>query len=168
MASNAGNIKIAPHDAYYEANETACVDFSGKLPADLADKSFKMFGVDGTEYVVWFNLDAAGVAPVVTTETLVEVPIATGNTSGDMAAALAAVTVGSYVFTVDGDVVLAVNSTQLTAPGDAVDVDSELGIGVITKGGNIFLGLMDGDITITPSSSAFDVTAHQTGTTILA
>jgi len=165
---NAGNVKIAPHDAYYEAKETICIGLAGLLPADLADKHFTVFDGAGVEYNVWFNLDAAGTAPAAATGTLVEVAVATGETPADVATTIGGLTIGTYVLTVDGDVVTLCAGDMLPVAQDAVDVDSGVDVSILTKGGSVFLGLIDGDISITPSTSTFDVTSHQTGTTPLA
>jgi len=164
---NAGNVKIAPHDAYYEAKETVCVSFAGMLPADLADTYFTIWGEDNIEYNVWFNLDGAGVAPAAAAGTLVEVAIATGDTAESMAATLAGLAVGNYTLSLDGLLVFFVNNTMLEVQNVASDNTSGLGVDVLTRGGNVFLGLIDGDISITPSTTTASVNSHQTGTTPL-
>lgn len=164
---NAQNVKIAPHDAFYEAAEAVCVDLAGKLPADLDGTYFSVYGEDNTQYAVWFDVDDLSTAPTVAGATLVEVDIATGDNASAIAAALAAATVGSYTLTQVDEQVLFVNGNNDEVANDAADGTTGAPVDVITKGGNVYLGLIDGDITITPSSSKFDITSHQTGTSII-
>lgn len=165
MSCNASNVKIEPCDAYYEASEALCVDFKGKIAADLDGKYINVYGSDGTQYAVWFDVDNLSTAPTVPGATLVEVDINTGDLGAAIATAFAAVTIGTYTASQDGTVVVLVNGDQEEVATDADKGTTELVVNVITKGGNLDLGLMDGDITWTPTTEKVSITAHQTGTT---
>lgn len=164
---NAQNVKIAPHDAYYEAAEAICVDFKDKRGSDLDGLYFSVYGDDGTQYALWFDVDDGSSAPVVGGATLIEVDVSAGDSATAIAAIVAALSVGDYVLSQNGEQVFFVNGNFEKVANDAAAETSTLSVDILTKGGNLYMGLIDGDITITPTSSKFDITSHQTGTTII-
>lgn len=74
---------------------------------------------------------------------------------------------GEYNVTVDGTAVIFEKVDFQVMGGQAEQQSFPGAFSVLAVGGQVYLGLLDADITITPEISNFDVTAHQTGQTIL-
>lgn len=172
----AQNIKVQPHDVYFEAGERVCFDFKSAVAADLHLEYMTLYTPTGGTIVIWFDLDAADpVAPATGTVATIEVDITTGMTVAQMLTAVDAAHTAAggepttgYKATIDGDVIVfeRINDTGEVAT-EATSSTTGIAADVITKGGGVYLGLLDGDITFTPTAETLDITAHQTGSTVL-
>lgn len=166
----AQNIQINPHDAYWEVEETLCFDFTGQTPSGIEEKYISVYNPTGTHYAFWFNVDSGSTAPTVSGATLVEVAITSSNTAAQITAAFEAeleATISGFSGTSSGTNYVAKYSDFSEFSDDANAGDSTVEVAVVSKGGQVYLGLLDGDVSITPEQTFLDVTAHQTGQTIL-
>ena len=167
----AQNIRIAPHDAYFEAGERVCFDFTKAVAADLLSETLTLHTPTGQTIVFYFDLDAQDpVAPA--GDVVAEVEVTTGMSVDQMLDAVVAADPGlgatGYTLVKSGNVLVfeRVNDVLEVASAPASSYEG-IDATIAVKGGGVYLGLIDGDITFTPSSEANDITAHQTGTTIL-
>lgn len=167
MSASASNIKIVPINAVWEIEEQVCIDIVDAAAADLDQTHFNIYDAT-TTYNVWFDLDAAGGSNP-GADTGIEVDVATGDSTavilGAIQTAVEAAT--GYTGRIDGSRVFFTLDVTTPVANDAVDVDTGFLIAVVNKGGSVDLGLLDGDVEPSFSEDLLDVTAHQTGTSIL-
>jgi hypothetical protein len=172
MANQVENIKIEPCDATWEIEEKWVVRVHGAAgtPA-LNNKWFKMYLPNGTWKHVWFNVNSGGTDPAPSGSAGgIPVALATNALSGAVATAMAAAidADAGWLATADGDDVTITNAAvgQVTS---MVDGTAATGFRFtqLQDGGSLELGYLDGDIEVTFEEQTLDVTAHQTGTTVL-
>jgi hypothetical protein len=172
MANNVAEIRIEPCDATWEIEEQWQVTCIADVSSSLNNQWFKMFLPDGTWKHVWYNVGGAGVDPA---------PL---GSAGDIEVAIAADALATAVATatqaaVDADAGWTASvdgANVLITNADVGQVDSMVDGTATTDftftqcqdGGSLALGYIDGDIEVSFEESQLDVTAHQTGTTILA
>lgn len=168
MSATASNIKIRSINAIWEIEETICVDVTGAVAADLDGVYFNIYD-ESTTYYVWFDLDAGSTDPA-PGGTGIEVNVTTGMTETQIRdATKTAIEAGTaYNGRTDGNRVFYVLDVTDPVALDAADVDSGISVVVVHKGGSVDLGLLDGDVSPEFTEDLLDVTAHQTGTSILA
>jgi hypothetical protein len=168
MSSTVGNIKISPINATWEIEEQVCVDMKGAVAADLQDKYFNIY--DGVStYNVIYDVDATGiVSPGGGTD--IEVDVLTGDSVatilGNTQTAIEAAT--GYNGRLEDTRLFLTLDTTISVASDAADVDTGFSVDVVSKGGFVDLGLLEGDVEPSFSEDKLPVTAHQTGTSILA
>lgn len=169
MSGNVGNVKISPVDVTWEIEEQVCVNAQGAVAANLGDTYFNIY-TPTTAYYVWFNLDAGGTDPAPASQTGIEVAISTGDSIATMLAAVQAAVEAATGYTgrIDGTTLFLTLDSTDKVTSDAADVDSGLDVGIVTKGGSTYLGLLDGDVEPSFTEDKLDVTAHQFGTSVLA
>ena len=169
MSASASNVKIVPVDVTWEIEEQVCVDFVGAVAADLNGLHFNLYDEAGTEYNVFYDLDAAG-TPNPGSGTGVEVDVATGDSVAsilsDTQTAIEAAT--GYTGRVDDTrLFLTLDNTGKVA-SDAADVDTGFAVAIVNKGGSTYLGLLDGNVEPSFTEDLLPLTAHQFGTSVLA
>lgn len=169
--SGAGNIRIEPCDVNWEEFEQTVVKCIADVAGSLGGTYFTLqAGNNGTEYYVWFNTGAS-VDPAPAGKTGIEVTINANDSAAAVATALKnAVDAESDFSAVLEDDVTEVYITNAAA-GDAektADVDTGFTIEQCAEGGSIYLGLLDGDISVDVEESSTEVFAHQTGQSLLA
>lgn len=170
--NNVSNIKIEPCDVLWEIEEQWQIRVKSDVAGSLNNKWFKAFLPDGTWKHVWYNVAAAGVdpAPAGSAGGIV-VAIGTNALPGAVAVATSAAVDADAGFNASasgGDVLITVLDAAQT--GDMVDGAAPTGFGFTQSqdGGSLEAGYLDGDIEITFEEQQLDITAHQTGTTVLA
>lgn len=170
------NVKIEPVIAVWGLEEiqkiTTVADAAGSLNNKYIDLEFAAYnGLSVVQYRVWFNINAAGAAPASGGRTLVAVAGATGVSAAALATAIAtalaalpevaSATASGADVTVKGLNVGAVSKAVNGAVSPAFTyAETQVGFG-----GD--LGLCDGDISVSHSEDAVDITAHQEGTNVL-
>lgn len=169
MSGNVSNIKISPVDVTWEIEEQVCVVAQNAVATQLGGTYFNLFD-PSTEYYVWFDVDAGSVDPAPAGKTAIEVSIATGD---DVATILGAIQTAveaatGYTGRIDNGTIFFTLDVTTKVTQDAVDVDSGLEVGVVTKGSSTYLGIIDGDVEPSFTEDKLDVTGHQFGTSILA
>lgn len=172
MANTVANIKIEPSNVTWEIEEQWQVTCVADVSSSLNNKWFKVFFPDTTWKHVWFNVGGAGVDP------------APGGSAGDIEVAIAVDALATAVATAlqaavdaDADLKATVSGANvLITNTDVGQVDSMVDGTAATgftftqcqDGGSLDMGYLDGDIEVTFEEQMLDITAHQTGTTILA
>lgn len=169
MSSSVTNIRIEPVDVYWQGEEQWNVECLADVSSSLQNKYIKLYDETGAKFHAWFNVGGAGVDPAPSGSTDIEVSIAADASAATVAAALQAAVDAEAKFqaTVVDDVV----TITVVAPGEVIDfADQNTGFTLTqcADGLDLYLGLLDGDVEATFEEQALDVTAHQTGTTVLA
>jgi len=172
MANNVANIKLEPCNVTWEIEEKWKVTCVADVASSLNNKWFKLYMPDGTWKYAWFNVAAAGVDPAPGGDAGdIEVAIAANATAAAVATALAAAVDAETAWLADasGDDVLITNAA-VGQVKSMVEGAAPTGFTFtqVQDGGSLDLGYLDGDIEVTFEESVNDITAHQTGTTILA
>lgn len=166
------NIKSVPMNAKWEIEEAFCLSTKDLTIADLAGDYFVVSNAAGTRYKVWFD-DGVATEPVVASTTALPVDISAATTPALLATAIAAdinaVAPVAFTGTVsDGTTVKFVyDDTSKVNSVEQGTAGATLQLVRIQIGGSIDLGLLDGDVTFDPSIEVQDITAHQTGLTLL-
>ncbi len=170
MASSAVNIKVEPVNVFWRIEEQETLDFTGLTSAGIEGKSLNMStALDAILNYLWWDEDTVSVDPAIGGRVSIEVDIVGGDADTVIASKTQVVVdaLPGYTATVSGAVVTVIRA----AVGDVTDtVDTDSGV-LITKcqdGGDFDLGLLDGDVAPSFEESLFDVTSHQTGTTVVA
>jgi len=144
-----------------------CLHFSGLDITTLGDKSFTISSKD-TKYYIWYNLDGAGVDPA-HSGTGIEVVISSTDSTNQVAeatrAAIDAIT-GIESTRENSEVQVEVLEVgEVFAPSE--DIDSGIAVNVYSSGFDVDLGLLEGDIEYSFETSFTDITAHQTGSSVV-
>lgn len=166
------SIKSVPMNALWEIEEAFCLSTANQTIASLKGKYFIAYNAAGTKYKVWFS-DGVVTEPVVTGTTAAPVVITAATTPALIATAIAnaitALTALGFTATVsDSTTVKAIyTNTSSVSSVENGTAGAQLELTRIQVGGSIDLGLLDGDVTFDPSVEVQDITAHQTGLTLL-
>lgn len=172
MSNNVANIKIEPCDVTWQIEEQWQVTCVADVASSLNNKFFKIFKPDGTWKHVWYNVGGAGVDPAPPGSAggiTVAIAVNALSTAVATATQLAVDADAGWKATVTGANVLITNvlsgQTESTIDGSAA---TGFAFTQCQDGGDLSLGFLDGDIEVTFEEQQLDITAHQTGTTILA
>ena len=164
MASSANNISLSPMNVFWriEANHQI------KLVADVADSlDGKYFTLMGTHYV-WFD-GVAAVDPAPAGLTAIPVAYSTGDSAATLAGLVQAAIDADAGFSASvSDDVVDVIAAAVGEVSDSADVDSGVSVTICRKGKDLDLGLIEGEPSPAATPSTTEITAHQTGVTILA
>lgn len=169
----AGNIEVVPMKVLYGNYECSTVVCTADVASSHNNDYFVLYREnDTTKYHVWYNVGGAGVDPAPLGSTPIPVAIAVSATAEAVATATAAaidgLAGGYFTSTSDGASVCICNMQ----PGPSTDVAAGVGLAGFTytvnvQGSYVNLGFVDGDIEPNFEVQSLEVTAHQTGTTIL-
>lgn len=166
-----GNIRIEPVNVKWEIEEQTHIACVADVSSSLQSKYFKIYNGSNQGFYVWFNVGGAGVDPAVANHTEVEVAISANASASAVATAMSAAldALAGFVSSASGSEVTVTNAVA----GDADDtVDGTAATGfTFTKcqdGGSTDLGLLEGNVEVTFEEQLLEVTAHQTGTNLLA
>jgi hypothetical protein len=172
MANNVQNIKIEPCQATWSIEEQWLLRTRADVSSNLQNKYFFIFKeiVAGAiqKYHVWFNVATLGVDPAPANSIAIPIAISANASAATIATAVAAALEAHAAFTAqaDGDEVLitVINPGQSS---DFADFNTDMVLTQTQDGGDLDLGYLDGDIEVTFEEQQLDITAHQTGTTVL-
>lgn len=173
MSSNVQNIKIEPAYAYWQIEEQSQVTCVADVTSSLNNKWFKLGAGNNSDFThyVWFNVGAAGTDPAPSGLTEIEVAISANATASAVATAMAAAVDAISGFNATASAaVVTIDRTVMGESAGVVDGTAATGFAFVQcqQGGNLDLGLLDGDIEVSFEEKLFEVTAHQTGVTVLA
>lgn len=163
MAGDANNIVLSPMNIFWriEANhQFTCV-------ADVSDSlDGTYFTLMGTHYVWLDGPVAADPAPAGLTA--IPVTYTTNDSADTVAAAVQAAidAVSGFSATVSGAVV-DVKRDDVGEVDDSADVDSGVSVTICRRGKNVDLGLVEGEPSPAATPSSTEITAHQTGVTVI-
>lgn len=173
MACTTNNIKIEPADVSFSIEEEWCVDTVADVSSSLQNKYFKLGKAGQTTFshYAWFNVGGAGVDPAPAGLTEIEVAISANATASAVATALqtAVDAIADFQATVSGSHVTITNVAVGVSAG-LLDSVAPTGFTFTQsqQGGDLDLGLLDGDIEVSMEEKTLEVTAHQTGTSLIA
>lgn len=167
------NIKSVPMNAKWEIEEAFCLSTKDLTPAQLGGTYFLVYNAAGTKYKVWFDVDNASTEPTVASSTGVPVEITASSTPAQIATAIDSAIDGTAAMAFTGTisdsttVKFVYDDTSKVASVENGTAGLLLQLTRVQIGGSIDLGLLDGDVTFDPSIEVQDITAHQTGLTVL-
>lgn len=173
MSCDVTSIRIEPADVSWEIEESWCVKTVADVSSALNSKWFKLGKAGQTTYshYVWLNIGGAGVDPAPAGLTGIAATAAANATANNIATAVQTAVDASADFeaVVSGDEVTIRTITAGVSAG-LLDGTAATGFTFVqeAEGGQLDLGLLDGDIEVSFEQSLFEVTAHQTGTSTIA
>lgn len=170
--TGAANIMIEPVQVIFGRYQQQTVTTTADVASSHNNDYFVLYNAkDETKYHVWYNVGGAGVDPAPPGSTPIMVAIAVNATAiaVAMATALAIDAVQGFASCSSSNVVTITN----TQPGLSTTVAAGVGLvgfiyALILAGDDNDMGYSDGDIEVTFDEQLLDVTAHQTGTDIIA
>lgn len=172
MAGTAGEIRIEPVDVTWSIEEQWKVTTRADSSSDLNNDYFTLSSAGNTAatHYVWYNVGAAGVDPAPAGLTEIEVAISADATASAVATATQAAVDADAAFTasVSGSDVTITNAAVGESAGAAEGVGTSFTFTQCQRGVNLDLGLLEGDVEVSFEQTTTEVTAHQTGTTLLA
>jgi hypothetical protein len=170
--SSVANIRIEPVDVTWKEYEQECWEFEGATASGLGGKYVVLYSAAGVGYYAWFDENNTDTDPAPGGGlTEIEVDYAASATPAAIATAFGAAVgaVAGFDATVDGTHV----NTIRTAFGACTD--STLGnVGALVElskeadGKDVYLGLLEGDVSVSFEEATLELTAHQTGTSVRA
>lgn len=167
MSSGSTNIKGAAVNVFWRIEGQYTIDHSALSDPDGV--YWEIDQPDGDQFYVWFDLDAGSTDPAPAGRTAIEVSVTTGDSATVIATAAAAAidAVAGFSATSSGAIVTLDQDDVGEPAADPVDVDSGVVITICRRGKDFNLGLLEGQPAPTTEVNTFDVTSHQTGTTIV-
>ena len=168
--SNIAQIKIEPVNVYYQIEEQWSVTTVADVASSLNDTYFDLYDTLGVGYYVWMNVGAAGTDPAIAGKTGIEITVS----ADDTAAAIA--TLIQVAVDAEGEFHASVSGNEIRITSDKIGEVTAWSDGAVATGftfdqcqlgGAMDMGLLDGDIEVTFEEQVNDITAHQTGTTLL-
>jgi hypothetical protein len=171
MANLVENIRIEPCDVTWEIEEKWQVTTIADVALSLQNQWFKMYKPDLTWKHVWFNVATLGVDPAPPGSSGgIVVAIATNASAATVAAAVqvAVDADAAWIATVASNKVTITN-IDVGQTGSMIDGTATTGFtfAQLQDGGSLEMGYLDGDIEVSFEEQQLDITAHQTGTTVL-
>lgn len=170
--SSVANIRIEPVDVYWQIEEKEQWDFTNATASGLGGKYVVLYNAAGSGFYAWFDENNTDVDPAPGGGlTAIPVDYAASASASAIASAFSTAVGAATGFdsSVDGVLVESVR----TAVGSVTDstVGNAGAYVSLTKcqdGKDVYLGLLEGDVSVTTEESTLEVTAHQRGTTVLA
>lgn len=166
------NIKNVPMNATWEIEEAFCVSVKDLTVDDLAGKYFLFYNDAGTKYKAWFY-DGVATEPTVASTTAIAIDISAATSAANIATALKtdidATAAAKYTGTISNSTTVKFvydDTSKVSAPENG-NAGALIELTRVQIGGSIDLGLLDGDVTLDPTVDSTDITAHQTGTSII-
>jgi len=174
MSVGVGNIRIEPADVVHEIEEQWLLTMVADQSDSFDGVHFQLATAGNTTptHYVWFD-NGASADPAPGGLTGIAVSYTTDDNAATMATNVfndmdADGTFNVAIPTVGGSDILITNQAT-GACADTANVDTPINsFTQCQEGGTFDLGLLDGDISISFEETLFDVTAHQTGTTLRA
>jgi hypothetical protein len=160
-------------NAKWEIEEAFCLSTADQTIESLKGKYFIAYNAAGTKYAIWFDDNVVADPVVPGSPTLVPIAIAAATTPALLATATAnaitAFAALNFTATVSDttDVTAVYDDTSIVQGVEQGDAGSLINLVRAQIGGSIDLGLLDGDVTFDPVIESQDITAHQTGLTLL-
>lgn len=173
MGCNTNKIQIVPSNVSWEIEEAWCVDTVADVSSSLNSTWFKFGKANQTTYshYVWIDVGNTGVDPAVAGLTGVEVNISANATAAAVATAIqtAVDALSDFEAVVTDNHITIYNAAAGVASG-FLDGTAATGFTFTqaASGGQLDLGLLDGDIELSLEEQLLEVTAHQTGTNLIA
>lgn len=160
------NVRVEPSDLTYEIEEKWCIETIADVSESL-DATYFTMDTASTGYYVWCDIGAAA-DPAPAGRTGLAATISANDTAAAVATAI------QTVVDAHANFAASVSGAEVTithiAEGDVsptADVDTAFVFTQLQEGGELELGLTEGDISVTFNESLLPVTAHQTGVTPL-
>lgn len=173
MSCTANNIKIEPVDVQWQIEEQWHITTVADVASSSNNNYFILSTPSGGLFHVWLDVNNTGVDPAPSGSTAIEVNIAVGATAAAIATAIAAAVDAHADFHAEASG--ATVTITADAAGDVSDWSDGPGgnatgftFSQCQEGGDDYLGLLDGDVEVAFEESLLEVTAHQTGVTLLA
>lgn len=172
MSSSVTNIKIEPANVFWQIEEQSQVTTVADVSSSLANKWFKLGAAGSSAYThyVWLNL-GSGTDPAPSGLTEIEVAVSPNATAAAVATAVAAAVTAIAGFNASASgAVVTIDRTAVGESAGVVDGTAATGFtfAQCQQGGDLDLGLLDGDIEVAFEEQLLEIMAHQTGTTVLA
>jgi len=173
MACNTTSIKIQPSNVSWEIEEAWCVDTVADVAGSLQSKWFKLgkAGQSTYSHYVWLNLGGLGVDPAPAGLTAIPVTGALNVTAATLASAISTAVDATSDFesVVSGNHITIYTAVAGESAG-LLDGTAATGFTFTqaADGGSMDLGLLDGDIELSMEETLLAVTAHQTGSNLIA
>jgi hypothetical protein len=172
MSSTVNNIKIEPMNVSWQIEEQEQFDFATGTAAGLGGKYVLLWSAnDAVAYYAWFDENNTDTDPAVSGKTAIEVNYAASASASAIATAFSTAVnaVTGFDASVSGTVVTVTRTVAGTTTSSTIgNATGFVTVTLCQEGGNLDLGLLDGDTELTFEESTFEVTAQQTGTTLLA
>lgn len=174
MSSSVANIRIEPVDVSWRDYESECWDFTNATASGLGGKYVYITSAAGVLNYIWFDENNTDVDPAPGGGAVaIEVNYAAAATPAAIATAFntAVGAATGYDCTLDASGLVA--TSIRTAFGACTDstvgnVGALIALTKVSEGKDVYLGLLDGDVEVSFEEATLPLTAHQTGTTLLA
>lgn len=172
MSSSVANIRIEPVDVSWRDYESECWDFTNATAAGLGGK-YVLIDTPTVAYYVWFDENNTDTDPAVVGRTAISVDYAASAAATVIATAFNAAVAAAAGLDATLDASALVSTSVRTAFGACPDstvgnVGALISLTKVTEGKDVYLGLLDGDVEVSFEEATLPLTAHQTGTTLLA
>lgn len=168
---NVANIRIEPVDVTWKDYESESWDFTNATASGLGGKYVILYNASGTKFYAWFDENNTDTDPAVSGATAIAVDYATSATASAIASAFSTAVGAATGFdcSVSGVVATSIRTSFGSVTDSTVgDSGSYITLTQLTDGKDVYLGYLDGDVEVSFEEATLELTAHQTGTTLLA
>lgn len=168
--TSVNNVAIVPVNVFWKMEQTETLDFAGIAVPALGGRHLTMYtAMDETAHYLWFDVDGMSSDPSPAGKTGITVDLLSTDSAKQTATKTADALnlIAGFKAEAKGAMVIvkrtAVGETTMTS-----DVDSGVVVTLTRRGRDMDLGLLQGDVELKASPKNYDVTTHQTGTSIVA
>lgn len=170
MASSVANIRIEPVDVSWKQYEKECFDFSNSSASSFGGKYFVIYLPTGAGYYVWGDENNTDVDPAPGGLTAIEADYAASASASAIATAVASAidAVSGFSATADGAVVTVVRDAFGATTDSTVGNTTDVVLTKVQDGKDVYLGLLQGDVSVAFEEATLELTAHQSGTSLRA
>jgi hypothetical protein len=165
------NIRIEPMDCTWRDYESESWNFTNATASGLGGKYVLIDNAAGTGFYVWFDENNTDTDPAIGGRTAISVDYAASASATTIATAFQVAVAAATGFdaTIDGLVVTSIRTAYGVCTDSTVgDAGAYISYTQVSDGKDVYLGYLDGDISVELEESTLELNSHQTGTTLLA
>lgn len=161
--SGVGDIRIEPVNVTWSIEQQDCIGAVADVSGSLAGTYFLL----GDDFYVWMD-DSVAVDPAPAGRTGIAASISTDATAAQVATAIQTAVDADANFSavVQNSTEVVITAATAAEVAAATDVDTGFSFVVFAEGGDLDLGLLQGNVETTFEEQILDILAHQTGTTV--
>jgi hypothetical protein len=170
MASSTANIRIEPVFVSWKEKEQEQWELANVTAAGVGGKYITMYLPTGVGYYAWFDENSTDTDPTPAGLTAIAVDYGAGASASTIATALqvAIDAVSGFTATVSGTVVTVIRDNDGECTDATIGDAAQITLTKCQDGKDIDLGLLQGDVEVAFEETTLELTAHSSGTTLLA
>lgn len=170
MSSSTANIRIEPVYVYWKEKEQEQWDFANVTASGYGGKYVTMYLPTGVGYYAWGDENSTDSDPAPAGLTGIQVAYAASASASAIATAFQAAVdaITGFTATVSGTVVTVIRDSDGECTDATIGNATQVTLTKCQDGKDVDLGLLQGDVEVSFEETTLELTAHSSGTTLLA